>query len=124
MAPFSRLSAASGTISRSSKNSSIPNPSQVGQAPKGALKENSRGSISGMVKPETGQAKFSENVIRSGSPSDGAVSRMAIPSARSSAVRKLSASRVSIPSRTTIRSTTTSMSWRNFLSSTGGSSSS
>jgi hypothetical protein len=40
-----------------------------------------------------------------------------MPSARFSAVRKLSASRVSIPSRTTIRSTTTSMLWRNFLSS-------
>ena len=36
-----------------------PSPSQSGQAPKGALNENSRGSISGMVKPLTGQAKFS-----------------------------------------------------------------
>jgi hypothetical protein len=57
-------------------------------------------------------------------PSFGAVSRIAMPSARSSAVRNESASRVSAPSRTTIRSTTTSMSWRNFLSSVGGSSSS
>jgi hypothetical protein len=32
------------------------------------LKENRRGSISGMVKPLTGQAKFSEKVMRSGSP--------------------------------------------------------
>jgi hypothetical protein len=30
------------------------------------LKENSRGSISGIVKPETGQANFSENTRRSG----------------------------------------------------------
>ena len=30
------------------------------------MKENSRGSISGIVKPETGQANFSENRIRSG----------------------------------------------------------
>jgi hypothetical protein len=30
------------------------------------LKENSRGSISGMVKPLTGQANFSEKVMRSG----------------------------------------------------------
>jgi hypothetical protein len=29
------------------------------------LKENSRGSISGIVKPETGQANFSEKTIRS-----------------------------------------------------------
>jgi hypothetical protein len=39
--------------------SSKPRPSQVGQAPNGLLNENSRGSISGMVKPETGQANFS-----------------------------------------------------------------
>ena len=88
------------------------------------MNENSRGSISGMVKPDTGQANFSENVIRSGSPSRGAVSSTAMPSARSSAVRNESASRVSNPSRTTMRSTTTSMSWRSFLSSVGGSSSS
>ena len=89
---------ASGTTRRSSKNSSTPRPSQSGHAPNGALKEKSRGSISGMVKPLTGQAKFSEKVIRSGSPSLGAVSRMAIPSAKSKAVRKLSANRVSNPS--------------------------
>ena len=40
-------------------------PSQVGQAPPGLLKENSRGSISGMVKPETGQANSPENRMRS-----------------------------------------------------------
>ena len=52
------------------------------------MNENSRGSISGMVNPLTGQAKFSENVIRRGSsPSGGTVSSTAIPSARSSAVR-------------------------------------
>ena len=43
----------------------LPSPSQVGQAPNGLLKENSRGSISGIVKPDTGQANFSENRIRS-----------------------------------------------------------
>ena len=37
-----------------------PSPSQAGQAPRGELKENSRGSISAMVKPLTGQANFSE----------------------------------------------------------------
>ncbi len=45
--------------------SSVPRPSQAGQAPAGALNENSRGSISSMVKPETGQAKRAENVMRS-----------------------------------------------------------
>src|SRR5260370_14975758 len=39
-------------------------PPQAGQAPNGLLKENSRGSISEIVKPETGQANFSENVMR------------------------------------------------------------
>ena len=123
IAPRISVSPSSGTISRGSKNSSTPSPSQAGQAPNGALNENSRGSISGMVKPLTGQAKFSEKVIRCGSsPSGGAVSRIAIPSARSSAVRKESASRVSSPSRTTMRSTTTSMLCRYFLSSSGGAS--
>jgi hypothetical protein len=59
IAPFISGSPSSGTISRGSKNSSTPSPSQAGQAPNGALNENSRGSISGMVKPLTGQAKFS-----------------------------------------------------------------
>ena len=37
----------------------LPRPSQVGQEPKGLLNENSRGSISEIVKPETGHANFS-----------------------------------------------------------------
>ncbi len=48
---------------------SVPSPSQTGQAPNGLLNENSRGSISAMVKPETGQANFSEKVRRRGVPS-------------------------------------------------------
>src|SRR5271155_88942 len=43
---------------------SRPRPPQAGQAPNGLLKENSRGSISEMVKPDTGQANFSENMMR------------------------------------------------------------
>ena len=43
----------------------------LGQAPAGALKENSRGSISAMVKPLTGQANFSEKVMRSGVGASG-----------------------------------------------------
>ena len=43
----------------------MPSPSQLGQAPNGLLKEKSRGSISSMVKPETGQAKRAEKVTRS-----------------------------------------------------------
>ena len=45
---------------------STPSPPHFGQAPNGLLNENSRGSISGMVKPDTGQANFSENTRRSG----------------------------------------------------------
>ena len=43
---------------------STPRPPQAGHAPNGLLNENSRGSISEMVKPDTGQANFSENMMR------------------------------------------------------------
>ena len=91
----------------------------------GALNENSRGSISGMVKPETGQAKFSEKVIRCGSspPRFSAAARSRGWRCRRRGRARCageSASRVSSPSRTTMRSTTTSMLWRYFLSSSGG----
>ncbi|MNE25368.1 hypothetical protein D3C80_1186970 [compost metagenome] len=80
-----------------SKASLTPSPSQVGQAPKGLLNENSRGSISLMVKPETGQANFSEKTMRRGSSPSGAPdagkahSAVAMPSAKFSAVWMLSA---------------------------------
>src|SRR5208282_2377673 len=45
---------------------STPSPPHSGQAPNGLLNENSRGSISEMVKPDTGQANFSENSSRCG----------------------------------------------------------
>src|SRR3546814_4548700 len=63
-APFFRLSAWLGTTSSGSNSSRSPSPSHAGQAPCGALKLNSRGSISAMVKPETGQANFSEKMMR------------------------------------------------------------
>ena len=69
----------SGTTSASSKKSSTPSPSQDGQAPNGALNENRRGSISGMVKPLTGQEKFSEKVIRSGLEAQVTVPASAVP---------------------------------------------
>ena len=50
----------SGTINSASKNISLPRPSQEGQAPNGLLNENNLGSISSMVKPETGQANREE----------------------------------------------------------------
>src|SRR3546814_10292357 len=81
----------------------MPRPSQAGQAPKGLLNENRRGSISSMVKPETGQANLAEKVVRSPVLApvlapllafpDFASSAKARPSARWSAVSKLSARR-------------------------------
>ena len=35
---------------------SVPRPEQVGQAPKGLLKENIRGASSSMLMPQSGQA--------------------------------------------------------------------
>ena len=65
-APCLMLSASLGTTRSASNSSFSPRPSQAGQAPCGALKQNSRGSISAMVKPETGQANFSEKTMRLG----------------------------------------------------------
>ncbi len=100
-------------------------PAQVGQAPKGLLNENRRGSISEIVKPETGQANFDEKVMRFAWPlssRSSAYSITAMPSASSRAVSSESANRAAMSGRTTIRSTTTSMSCLNFLSSAGASS--
>src|SRR5580698_10632164 len=75
-----------------------------------------------MVNPETGQANFAENSMRSGClPAAGASanSTIASPSASSSAASKLSDRRLATSGRTTSRSTTTSMSCLNFLSSAG-----
>src|SRR3546814_16698334 len=60
IAPFFRVSASVGTTSCVSNSSFSPKPSQVGQAPCGALKEKRRGSISEMVKTLAVQENFSE----------------------------------------------------------------
>jgi hypothetical protein len=65
IAPLRSDSEGSGTTSAASNWSWVPRPSHFGQAPNGLLKENSRGSISSMVKPETGQANLAENSTRS-----------------------------------------------------------
>ncbi len=81
-----------------------------------------------MVKPDTGQANFSEKIIRSAFSLRPALalarvvvlsasSTTAMPSASFRHCSSESASRVLMSSRTTRRSTTTSMSWVNFLSS-------
>ena len=88
----------------------VPRPWQSGQAPKGELKENCRGSSSGSERPHTGQAKRSENSRRSRCrsvvPCD-----LDQPSAILSAVSIESVSRPRSSARTTSRSTTTAMSW-------------
>ena len=107
---------------------SRPSPPQAGQAPNGLLNENSRGSISGMVKPDTGQANFSEKIRRSAlalrprlaAAPDALVSASSTTARPSASLRHCSsesASRVPMSDFTTSRSTTTSMSWVNFLSS-------
>jgi len=55
-APSRKVLPASGTTTSRSTSSLTPRPSQSGQEPKGALKEKRRGSSSGTVKPQTGQA--------------------------------------------------------------------
>src|SRR5208282_4719553 len=64
MAPRRSVRSVSGMTRSESICCSTPSPPHFGQAPNGLLNENSRGSISGMVKPETGQANFSENTRR------------------------------------------------------------
>ncbi len=95
----------SGTTKSTSTVNFWPKPSHVGQAPKGLLKLNILGSNSPIENPHIGQAWLSEN-LRS-SPS--MTSTVNCPSESSNAVSIESASRVSIPSLTTNRSTTTSI---------------
>src|SRR5262249_46764360 len=64
MAPLRSVAFLSGIMRSASMCCSTPRPPQAGQAPDGLLNENSRGSISEIVKPETGQANFSANVMR------------------------------------------------------------
>ena len=59
-APSARLRLLSGTIRSGSNSIWLPRPVQVGQAPCGLLKLKVRGSISGRLMPQTGQAKRSE----------------------------------------------------------------
>ena len=97
----------------------MPRPSQLGQAPKGLLKEKSLGSISSMVKPETGQANLAEKIVRSPVSASSATTS---PSLSASPVSRLSARRAPRVGDTTTRSTTTSMSCLRFLSRAGAAS--
>jgi len=99
----------------SSKASRVPSPSHAGQAPAGLLKEKRRGAISGKLKPQLGQAFFSESWSGSRPAPRSSFTR---PAPRRSAVSIDSAMRPRAASRTTTRSTTRSMSWRRVFAST------
>ena len=90
----------------------IPRPEQSGQAPKGLLKEKSRGSISGRLIWQSGQIYFSVN-SRSGISLDRSITN---PSESFSDISTASVRRVRCSSRTLRRSMTASMVWRLFLS--------
>ena len=109
-APSLMLRSPFGTTSSGSISNRLPNPSQREQAPCGLLNENVRGCISAMEAPQLVQVKFSEKSIESPEPSFSTVSIKTNPSDSFSEVSIESVRRRSIPSRTTSRSTTTSMS--------------
>ena len=96
----------------------VPRPSQTGQAPKGLLNENRRGSSSATARSHSGQECLAEKTRSGCSPFIQA--RMAISPPKRSAVSKDSAIRLPKSSRTLKRSTTTSMVCFFFLSSSGG----
>ena len=96
----------------------VPKPSQTGQAPKGLLKENKRGSSSATARSHSGQECLAEKTRSGCSPFIH--DRTAISPPKRKAVSKLSAIRLPRSSRTLKRSTTTSMVCFFFLSSSGG----
>ena len=63
IAPLDMLRAVLGTISSGENFLIIPKPEHSGHAPLGLLNENDLGSISGMLIPQSGHAKFSLNVM-------------------------------------------------------------
>ena len=64
MAPWRSVLVWSGITRSASIFFSTPRPEHAGHAPCGELNENSRGSISEIVKPETGQANLEEKIRR------------------------------------------------------------
>ena len=123
IAPSSSESDSSGTMSSGSTSILVPSPEQSGQAPKGELNENDRGSNSSKLNPSRGQAKCSLTVrSRFGSSSARSTkSRVMMPPDNSKAVSTESVIRCRALSRTTSRSTTTSMVCFSCFFSVGGS---
>src|SRR5699024_120293 len=107
-----KLLSQSGITASKSTSNFVPSPSHVGQAPKGLLNENRRGSSSSIEKPHSGQAWFSLMTISS-SPITSIITR---PFPKGKTVTIESDKRLSTPSLTTILSTITSIEWVLFLS--------
>ena len=118
IAPSFILKSLFGIIKSSSKKLCSPKPSQVGHAPTGLLNENSLGSISSIVNPDSGQANLAEYIfvlffVKS--------STYKSPSDNSRHVSMLSASLCLISFLMTILSITTSILFFVFLSIVGNS---
>src|SRR3712207_5421305 len=110
-APSPRLFSGSGMTSSGSTSLRVPMPVHSGQAPKGELKENDRGSRASNDRPSSTHARCSEKVrSRCGSSSARSTkSRTTSPPARPSAVSTESVSRRLALSLTVRRSTITSI---------------
>ena len=119
MKPPSPSGSSGLTASSGEKCEWKPRPPQSGQAPKGALKEKRRGSISGRLIWHSGQIYFSVSSI-SAVPSEASMMK---PSESLSAISIASLRRERFSSLTRIRSIRHSMVWRLFLSSSTASSS-
>ena len=107
MPPSSNGLPASAMTLSGSKSQRLPRPLHVSQAPYGLLNENERGSRAGTLAPHRVQASFSEYIF-SAPPISTTTTR---PPAILVAVRIEFSTRFAWPSRTAIRSTTTSMVW-------------
>jgi hypothetical protein len=66
IAPLFIVNSLFGITKLGSTERSVPMPSHSGHAPYGLLNEKSLGSISSIVKPETGHANFEEKISRLG----------------------------------------------------------
>ena len=113
IAPFLIDKSLLGTIISGSTTIFTPKPVQSGQAPFGLLKEKLGGSISPILMPQSGQAKFWLNTISS-LPT---TSTIIIPPVKAETVSTASLIRLFAPSFITILSTTISILCFLFLSS-------
>ena len=109
IAPSATESSGSGTTSSGSTSYTMPRPSHSGHAPYGELNEKLRGASSSKLLPSDGRDSFSENVSTSGSPSFGMQLDLRHPLGQHERrLHRLGEAPLD-PSRSTSRSTTTSI---------------